>query len=434
MRRAPSTGRFRLKPAGPGDNSSTSRQAAKLSMGKRLPLFFILCTVAIDAIGIGIIVPVMPDLLLEVAGGTLGEAAVWGGILATVFALMQFVCGPTVGSLSDRFGRRPVLLIALLFMSLDYILMGFANALWILFVGRVIGGITASTPATATAFISDISKPSEKAKNFGLIGAAFGVGFVLGPLFGAFFAEFGTRAPFFAAAAFSFANMLLGYFVLPETVTDKIRRPFEWKRANPLGAFYQIGKLPELKTILIVLLIFQIAFAVYPAIWPFFATEAFGWEPRMIGVSLAAYGIAIALVQGFGIRWVLRYLTERQAVILGLVFEVVGFLGYGFATATWQAFVLIAISSLGGITLPSLQSIAARRAFDNQQGELQGVWASVTSLGFMIAPIIMTQAFYYFTGPEAPAHLPGSPFLLAMILSLAAMALFLFYTREENPK
>lgn len=403
-------------------------------MGKRLPLFFILCTVAIDAIGIGIIVPVMPDLLLEVAGGTLGEAAVWGGILATVFALMQFVCGPTVGSLSDRFGRRPVLLIALLFMSLDYILMGFANALWILFVGRVIGGITASTPATATAFISDISKPSEKAKNFGLIGAAFGVGFVLGPLFGAFFAEFGTRAPFFAAAAFSFANMLLGYFVLPETVTDKIRRPFEWKRANPLGAFYQIGKLPELKTILIVLLIFQIAFAVYPAIWPFFATEAFGWEPRMIGVSLAAYGIAIALVQGFGIRWVLRYLTERQAVILGLVFEVVGFLGYGFATATWQAFVLIAISSLGGITLPSLQSIAARRAFDNQQGELQGVWASVTSLGFMIAPIIMTQAFYYFTGPEAPAHLPGSPFLLAMILSLAAMALFLFYTREENPK
>lgn len=401
-------------------------------MAKRLPLFFILCTVAIDAIGIGIIVPVMPDLLLEVAGGTLGEAAVWGGVLATVFALMQFVCGPTVGSLSDRFGRRPVLLAALLFMSLDYVLMGFANALWILFVGRVIGGITASTPATATAFISDVSKPSEKAKNFGLIGAAFGVGFVLGPLFGAFFAEFGTRAPFFAAAAFSFANMLLGYFVLPETVTDKIRRPFEWKRANPLGAFHQIGKLPELKTILIVLLIFQIAFAVYPAIWPFYATEAFGWEPRMIGVSLAAYGIAIALVQGFGIRWVLRYLTERQAVILGLVFEVVGFLGFGFATATWQAFALIAISSLGGITLPSLQSIAARRAFDNQQGELQGVWASVTSLGFMIAPIIMTQAFYYFTGPEAPAHLPGSPFLLAMILCFAAMVLFLWFTTEEN--
>ncbi len=421
-----------MNPAGPGDNRGAGRQAPKLSVSKRLPLFFILCTVAIDAIGIGIIVPVMPDLLLEVAGGTLGEAAVWGGILATVFALMQFVCGPTVGSLSDRFGRRPVLLVALLFMSLDYILMGFANALWILFVGRVIGGITASTPATATAFISDISKPSEKAKNFGLIGAAFGVGFVLGPLFGAFFAEFGTRAPFFAAAAFSFANMLLGYFVLPETVTDKIRRPFEWKRANPLGAFYQIGQLPELKTILIALLIFQIAFAVYPAIWPFYATEAFGWEPRMIGVSLAAYGIAIALVQGFGIRWVLRYLTERQAVILGLVFEVVGFFGFGFATATWQAFALIAISSLGGITLPSLQSIAARRAFDNQQGELQGVWASVTSLGFMIAPIIMTQAFYYFTGPEAPVHLPGSPFLLAMILCLAAMVLFLWFTKEEN--
>ena len=294
-------------------------------MNKRLPLFFILCTVAIDAIGIGIIVPVMPDLLIEVGGGTLGEAAVWGGILATAFAVMQFLCGPTVGNLSDRFGRRPVLLLALLLMSLDYLLMGVANAMWILFVGRIIGGITASTPATAAAFISDISKPSEKAQNFGLIGAAFGVGFILGPLFGAVFAEFGTRAPFFAAAAISFANMLLGYFVLPETVTDKIRRKFEWKRANPLGALIQMGKLPGLKNLLVVLLFLQIAGSVYPAVWSFYGVEAFGWEPRMIGVSLAAYGIAIAFVQGWLIRRVLRYLTEWQTVVLGLFFEIVGF-------------------------------------------------------------------------------------------------------------
>ena len=401
-------------------------------MNKRLPLFFILCTVAIDAIGIGIIVPVMPDLLIEVGGGTLGEAAVWGGILATAFAVMQFLCGPTVGNLSDRFGRRPVLLLALLLMSLDYLLMGVANAMWILFVGRIIGGITASTPATAAAFISDISKPSEKAQNFGLIGAAFGVGFILGPLFGAVFAEFGTRAPFFAAAAISFANMLLGYFVLPETVTDKIRRKFEWKRANPLGALIQMGKLPGLKNLLVVLLFLQIAGSVYPAVWSFYGVEAFGWEPRMIGVSLAAYGIAIAFVQGWLIRRVLRYLTEWQTVVLGLFFEILGFLGFGFANETWMAFTMIFISALSGIALPALQSIAARTAFDNQQGELQGVWSSVTSLGFIISPILMTQTFYYFTGPDAPVHLPGSPFLVAMLLAMLALALFAVYSRKET--
>ena len=401
-------------------------------MNKRLPLFFILCTCAIDAIGIGIIVPVMPDLLIEVGGGTLGEAAVWGGVLATAFAVMQFLCGPTVGNMSDRFGRRPVLLLALLLMSLDYLLMAVANAMWILFLGRIIGGITASTPATAAAFISDISKPSEKAQNFGLIGAAFGIGFILGPLFGAVFAEFGTRAPFYAAAAISFANMLLGYFVLPETVTDEIRRKFEWKRANPLGALIQMGKLPGLKNLLVVLLFLQIAGFVYPAVWSFFGVEAFGWEPRMIGVSLAAYGIAIAFVQGWLIRRVLRYLTESQTVILGLFFEIVGFLGFGFANETWMAFTLIFISSLSGIALPALQSIAARAAFDNQQGELQGVWSSVTSLGFIISPILMTQIFYYFTGPDAPVHLPGSPFLVAMLLAMLALALFTFYSRKET--
>lgn len=401
-------------------------------MNKRLPLFFVLCTCAIDAIGIGIIVPVMPDLLIEVGGGTLGEAAVWGGVLATAFAVMQFLCGPTVGNLSDRFGRRPVLLLALLLMSLDYLLMAVANAMWILFLGRIIGGITASTPATAAAFISDISKPSEKAQNFGLIGAAFGIGFILGPLFGAVFAEFGTRAPFYAAAAISFANMLLGYFVLPETVTDEIRRKFEWKRANPLGALIQMGKLPGLKNLLVVLLFLQIAGFVYPAVWSFFGVEAFGWEPRMIGVSLAAYGIAIAFVQGWLIRRVLRYLTETQTVVLGLFFEIVGFLGFGFANETWMAFTLIFISSLSGIALPALQSIAARKAFDNQQGELQGVWSSVTSLGFIISPILMTQTFYYFTGPDAPVHLPGSPFLVAMLLAMLALALFAVYSRKET--
>ena len=215
--------------------------------GGRLPLFFVLATVAIDAIGIGIIIPVMPDLMLEVGAGTLGSAAVWGGILASAFAVMQLLFGPTIGNLSDRYGRRPVLLISLFFMGIDYLVMGVAHTIWLLFVGRVIGGLTASTQPTVAAYIADISEPDEKAQNFGLIGAAFGIGFVLGPLFGAAFAEFGTRAPFYAAAAFSLGNMVFGWFVLPETVTDEIRRPFDWKRANPLGGLIHVGRLPGLK-------------------------------------------------------------------------------------------------------------------------------------------------------------------------------------------
>ena len=267
--------------------------------GGKLPLIFVLATVAIDAIGIGIIVPVMPDLILEVGGGTLGSAAVWGGILASVFAVMQLLCGPTIGNLSDRYGRRPVLLVSLFFMAVDYLVMGLAHTIWLLLIGRIVGGITASTQPTVAAYIADISEPDEKAQNFGLIGAAFGIGFVLGPLFGAVFAELGTRAPFYAAAVFSFGNMLFGWFVLPETVTDAIRRPFEWKRANPLGGLIHIGRLPGLKRLLLVLFFYQVSITVYPAIWAFYTLERFGWEPRIIGVSLAAYGLAIAVVQGW---------------------------------------------------------------------------------------------------------------------------------------
>ena len=400
-------------------------------MKNRLPLLFVLLTVAIDAIGIGIIVPVMPDLILEVDGGSLADAAVWGGILASVFAVMQLLCGPTVGSLSDRYGRRPVLLVSLFFMSLDYVIMGVAHAIWLLLLGRIIGGITASTPATVAAYIADISKPDEKAKNFGLIGAAFGIGFILGPLFGAVFAEFGTRAPFYAAAVFSFANMVLGYFVLSETVTDEIRRPFDWKRANPAGGIYQLGKLPGLRILLLVTFIFQVAFTVYPAIWSFYTLERFGWEPRMIGISLAAYGVGIAVIQGWFIRVILRYLSERQTVLFGIGFEIIGLLGFGFATESWMVFVLIPVGSLGSVATPALQGIMSRIAFDNQQGELQGVATSVSSLAMIVSPIIMTWIFYEFIQPDAPVYLPGAPFLLSLAL-MAVCALLIFLGIREQ--
>ena len=393
------------------------------SKGGKLPLFFVLATVAIDAIGIGIIIPVMPDLILEVGAGTLGSAAVWGGILASVFAVMQLLFGPTIGNLSDRYGRRPVLLISLFFMGIDYIVMGVAHTIWLLFVGRVIGGLTASTQPTVAAYIADISEPDEKAQNFGLIGAAFGIGFVLGPLFGAAFAELGTRAPFYAAAAFSLGNMVFGWFVLPETVTDEIRRPFDWKRANPLGGLIHVGRLPGLKLLLAIMFFFQVAFTVYPAIWSFYTLERFGWEPWMIGVTLAAYGVAIAFVQGWLIRVVLKYMSERQAVLFGFVFEMVGFFGYGIITETWQVFVLIPLGSLGAVALPALQGIMSRTALDNQQGELQGVLTGVVSLAMIISPLIMTLIFREFVKDGGLFYLPGAPFLLAFLLTLLCFGL-----------
>ena len=284
-------------------------------MDKRLPITFILISVVLDSMGIGLIMPVMPDLIQEVEGAGLSDAAVWGGILATIFAAMQFIFGPTLGSLSDRFGRRPVLLISLAVMAFDYVLMAVAGTITLLIIGRILGGITAATQSTAAAYMADISEPDEKAANFGLIGAAFGVGFVLGPLMGGLLAEYGTRAPFYAAAALAAANFVFGYFVLPETVTDKIRRPFEWRRANPLGAFKHINKLPGLGRLMLITFVYAIAFFVYPGVWAYFGAEQFGWGPGMIGLSLGVFGIGIAVVQGVLMRPILRWLGERNAVI-----------------------------------------------------------------------------------------------------------------------
>ncbi|MGR3492702.1 MAG: MFS transporter, partial [Shimia sp.] len=260
-----------------------TRAAASPIGDTRLPLTFIIITLTIDAMGIGLILPVMPGLLREIMGGDLGQAATWGAVLTTVFALMQFLFAPVLGSLSDRYGRRPVLLISLVVVALDFVVMGFAQSLWLLFLLRIIGGIATSTQSTAAAFIADISPPEKKAANFGLIGAAFGIGFVLGPVIGGLLSEFGTRAPFFAAAALAAVNLVFGYFVLPETVTDRIRRPFSWRRANPFGALRSVGQLSGLYRLLAIVFLYEFAFIVYPAIWAYFGPEAFGWSAQMVG-------------------------------------------------------------------------------------------------------------------------------------------------------
>ncbi len=398
-------------------------------MSNRLPLIFILITVLLDSMGVGLIMPVMPALIREVHGGDLANAAVWGGVLATAFAIMQFLFGPTVGNLSDRFGRRPVLLVALFVMTLDYIVMALAGTIWLLLIGRVVGGMTAATHSTAGAYIADISKPEEKAANFGLIGAAFGFGFVLGPLIGGLLSGFGTRAPFYAAGALAFANMLFGYFILPETVTDRIRRPFNWKRANPLGALTAIGHLPGLKRLMIVVFVYGIAFFVYPAIWAYFGEARFGWGPGMIGVSLAAFGISMAIVQATMIKPIISRIGERNTAILGLGIDAVAFVFLAFVTNGWLALIATPITALGGIAGPAIQGIMSRTASDDQQGELQGTLTSINAVGMILAPLIMTQIFWFFTSANAPVYLPGAPFLLSA--ALVAFCVILVMTERK---
>lgn len=390
----------------------------------RLPVVFIFITVVLDSMGIGIIMPVMPDLIREVGKVDLSQAAIWGGAMTVVYAINQFLFSPTLGGLSDAYGRRPVLLIALFVMAADYLIMGIAQNLWLLFVGRFIGGITAATQSTAAAYMADISAPEEKAKNFGLLGAAFGVGFILGPVIGGLLADFGSRAPFFAAAAIAFANMLFGYFVLPESLKQQTKRPFDWKRANPFGAFRQMKKLPSMMPMLLVFLLLSIAFFVYPAVWAFFGRAQFDWDARMVGLSLAAYGLGIVIIQGALIRPILTRFGEKRTALFGMCVHLMTFLAYPLMTETWHVFAYMPISVFSAVAVPALQGLMSNNVPKNAQGELQGVMSSLTALATIISPLVMTQAFSYFTRDDTPYYLPSAPFLLSALSVLVALLVF----------
>ncbi len=378
----------------------------------------------IDAMGIGLVLPIMPELIVEVQGGTLADAAIWGGVLSTAFAAMQFVFGPILGNLSDAYGRRRILLVSLFVMSLDYVVMALAGSIWLLLAGRIVGGITAATHATAAAFMADVSKPHEKAANFGLLGAAFGVGFVLGPVIGGLLAEYGTRAPFWAAAALSAVTFLSGLLVMPETVTDKTRRAFSLRRANPVNSLRAIAALPGIRPMLWVYFLYSVSIYVYPAIWAYFTTERFGWSPQMIGLSLGVYGIGMTAVQGGLIRPATRYLGERVTIIYGMAFEIVSFLLLAFLTNGFIALMLIPITAIGAVVTPALQALTSRATPDSQQGELQGVLTSLHALSMVISPLVMTTVFAQFIKPDTAFYLPGAPFLLAMLLMIVGFALF----------
>lgn len=401
-------------------------------MQSRLALAFILMTVLIDAIGIGIIFPVMPDLLEGVTGSSLSEAAIWGGVLTTSFAVMQFLFGPVVGNLSDHFGRRPVLFASLGVMAFDYVVMGLAGSIWLLLAARTMAGIAAATHSTANAFVADISEADARAKNFGLIGAAFGSGFVAGPLLGGLLAGIDTRAPFWAAAALAAGNLVFGLLVLPESLRPDLRRPFTLARANPLSSFAAIRRLPGLRRLLLVMFVYAVTFNVWPAIWSFYGTASFGWDAWWIGISLAAFGICMAISQATMVGPLIRTFGEERTALIGMLGETGTYFFFAFVTSGFWAIALTPVTAIGGFAFPALHAMMSRATPEDQQGELQGINSSINALAMILAPLVMTWVFGIFTAPAAPVFLPGAPFLLSAVLMVAAVAIFVARPRAST--
>ena len=393
-------------------------------MTDRLPLYFILVTVVLDAMGIGLIMPVMPDLIREVQHVALSDAAVWGGVMAATFAVMQFVFSPILGGLSDRVGRRPVLLISMGALALDYVIMALAGSIWWLLAGRVLGGITSATHSTANAYMADITRPDDRAARFGLLSAAFGVGFVLGPMLGGLLAGFDTRAPFWVAAGLAAANFTLGLIVLPESLPKWKRRGFDWRRANPLGGLMQIGQLPGLGWMLLMLFFYSVSGYVYPAVWAYYTQAAFGWDSSLVGLSLTLYGLSMVVVQAGLVGPVMAWLGEVRVILWALVLDLAVLAAFALAGQGWMVWVLTPIAALGSIATPAIAGYMSRRAGDDQQGELQGVMASVNALSIIVAPLAMTQVFFWFTREGAAVQFPGAPFVLALVLMVVALGMF----------
>lgn len=379
-------------------------------------LTFIFITMLIDVTGLGIIIPVMPKLIMELSGESLSSAARYGGWMIFAYASMQFIFSPILGGLSDQYGRRPVLLFSLLGFGIDYIVLGFAPTMGWLFVGRIIAGITGASFTTAGAYIADVSPPEKRAQNFGLIGAAFGLGFILGPVLGGFLGEYGARVPFFVSAGLTLVNWLYGYFVLPESLLPENRRPFEWSRSNPINSLLNLRRYPIVLGLVFPNVLIMIAGFATQSTWTFYCMDKFGWTEKMVGLSLGFVGVMAALVQGGLTRAIIPKLGNYRSISVGLILYAIGFVLYALANQGWMMFAVTALASLGGIAMPALQGVMSNQVPMNEQGELRGALTSVMSLTSVVGPLIMTQLFGYFTSTAAPIQLPAAPFWLGAIL------------------
>jgi DHA1 family tetracycline resistance protein-like MFS transporter len=392
---------------------------------KKAALSFIFITLLLDSIGFGIILPVMPELIMDVTGEPIEQAARYGGWLLFLYALMQFFAAPIMGNLSDRFGRRPVLLISLTAFGLDYMLMGFAPSLMWLVIGRIIAGISASTYGIANAYIADVFPPEERAQQFGLMGAAFGAGFIIGPVLGGLLGELGPRVPFFATAGLAFCNALFGLMVLPETLKKENRRPFELSRAHPVGAITQLARYPLVIGLVGANFIYLLGHHSLPAIWSYYTIEKFAWTPSDIGISLGAVGVFMLIVQAYLIRLAIPRFGPEKTAYFGLAMCAASFFGYALAPVGWVMYVFIVIGAAQGFVGPAVQGIMSARIPANSQGELQGAIGSISSLAAIIGPPFMTQTFAFFSGSAAPVYFPGAAFFAAGMLTLLSLAVYL---------
>jgi len=396
---------------------------------------FIAITLLLDTIGFGLIVPVLPSLLSQITGEDVSHAAIYGGYLSFLYASMQFLWAPVLGNLSDRFGRRPVLLFCIGALGVDYLIMGVAPTLGWLFLGRAISGMAGASFTPAYAYVADISPPERRAQNFGVISAMFGLGFIIGPALGGLLGHFGPRTPFYAAAALCLLNFGYGIFVLPESLPKERRRPFDWKRANPFGTFRQMKKHPVVLGLLAALFLWMVANQVFPSTWSFYTKLRFGWSEAMIGASLATVGAVMVTSQMVVLRLLVPRLGERNVALLGITIAAIGYAGFASATAGWMMFAWLATWFFGAIVFPVTNALMSHRIAPEAQGELQGAVAGLASLAAIVGPLLMTQLFGRFTAPNASAHVPGAAFLAASLLTWICLGVYWSATRvpAESP-
>ncbi len=396
-------------------------------------IIFIFVTILLDAIGLGIIIPVIPEMIQTIGGLALDDAAVIGGFLGSTYALMQFVFSPILGNLSDRYGRRPILLISVLGLGIDHLFTAFAPSIFWLFIARMVSGICGASFSTASAYMADISTPETKAQNFGMIGVAFGLGFIIGPVIGGLLGGYGYTIPFIAAAILSFLNVLYGYFVLPESLSVENRRPFDWRKANPIGSLKLIKEHPIIWGTVLSLFLLYLSGKANEVTWTFITKEKFGWDEATIGYSLGFIGISIAIVQGLLIKRSVETLGQKKTVIIGLICYAFGFFLFALAPTGLLMFVFIFPFTLGGIATPTIQGLVSNGVAANRQGELQGALTSMISITSIIGPYIMTQLFSHFANKETGVYFPGAPFLLASLLCLSSLVIMV-YSFKKSPE
>ena len=401
--------------------SDTPASERKLSNNA---FMFVIVTVALNMLSFGLIMPIMPALLEDVTGLLAEDSVGYSGWLSVVFATANFLAMPILGGLSDQYGRRPILLISIAMLAVDLVIMGLAPTLAILFVARAIGGLFSSTYSVANAYIADVTKPEDRGRAFGMTGAAFGFGFVFGPVIGGLLGDIHTRLPFFVAAGIAGINFLYGYFILPESLPKEHRRPFNWKRANPFGALRHFAKLPRVAWFIVAIGFYQIAHAVYPQTWSFHGEIRYDWTEFEIGLSLGVVGIGSAVSQALLTGYLIKRLGAMRAAFFGLTVNGLALLLFAFAGAPWMAYTIIAVSAVGGVAMPAINTITSSLTPPNEQGELQGAQSSVMALTLLFSPILLTQTLQYFSSDTAPVYFPGAAFLLAAIVTFIALIPF----------